>query len=467
MEASRMRRWGAPSLADCFAQRSPRWSLFRRYSACYIKNAREQIKQNRSQPKDNQFMLNQRKTQMKPDESNAIPTHTTKATEPMPPQKKLPKSALVVLGAMALVIAIVIVFGIYSRVAAENRLQQATLQAAIPSVNVAHPQPGDRDQELVLPGNTQAFIDSPVYARTNGYLKIWYFDIGARVHKRQLLAEIETPELDQQLRQARAELATAEANQNLSQITAARDENLLKTHSVSTQERDNAVNGNAANQATVQSNQANVARLEQLQSYEKVYAPFDGIITARETDIGALIDAGANAPKELFHIASISKLRVYVAVPEVYSVAAQSGAPADLMLDEYPGETFHGTLVRNSDSIDQASRTLLVEVDVVNAGGRLKPGAYVQVHLKMPESMRSLVVPANALLFRREGLQVGVVRDGKAELVRVTPGHDYGDSMEILSGLQPTDDVILSPSDSLTSGTAVEISGSKMGGTVK
>jgi RND family efflux transporter MFP subunit len=420
-------------------------------------------------------MLKQGETAMNSDETNAIAIDTTKVAETSPaeipetgsPQRKFPKSGLVVLAATALVVAMVIVFGIHSRVAAETRLQQATFQAAIPSVNVMHPQPGDRAQELVLPGNTQAFIDSPIYARTNGYLKRWYVDIGARVSNGQLLAEIETPELDQQLRQARAELATAEANLNLSQITSARDESLLKTHSVSTQERDNAVNGNAANQATVQSNQANVARLEQLQSFEKVYAPFDGIITARDTDIGALIDAGANAPKELFHIASISKLRVYVAVPEVYSVAARSGAPADLTLDEYPGETFHGTLARNSDSIDPASRTLLVEVDVDNTGGRLKPGAYVQVHLKMPDGARSLVVPANALLFRREGLQVGIVRDGKAELVRVTPGHDYGDSMEILSGLQPTDDVILSPSDSLTTGTPVQIGASKMGGTGK
>ena len=398
------------------------------------------------------------------DATKAAETSPAEISETKPPQGKFPRSGLIVLGATALVVAIVVVFGIHSRVAAETRLQQATFQAAIPSVNIVHPQPGDHAQELVLPGNTQAFIDSPIYARTNGYLKQWYVDIGARVSKGQLLAEIETPELDQQLRQARAELATAEANVNLSQITAARDESLLKTHSVSTQERDNAVNGYAANQATVQSNQANVARLEQLQSFEKVYAPFDGIITARDTDVGALIDAGANAPRELFHIASINRLRVYVAVPEVYSLAARSGAPADLTLDEFPGETFHGTLVRNSDSIDLASRTLLVEVDVDNAGGRLKPGAYVQVHLKMPEGTRSLVVPANALLFRREGLQVGVVRDGKVELVRVTPGHDYGDSMQILSGLQPTDDVILSPSDSLTSGSPVEISGSKMEG---
>jgi RND family efflux transporter MFP subunit len=417
-------------------------------------------------------MLNQGDIAMESNQSKATVSDATEVAgtspaeipETKPPQGKFPRGGLFVAGATALVVVIVVVFGIYSRVAAETRLQQTTFRAAVPSVNVMHPQLGDRAQELVLPGNTQAFIDSPIYARTNGYLKRWYVDIGARVSKGQLLAEIETPELDQQLQQARAELGTAEANLNLSQITAARDENLLKTHSVSTQERDNAVNGNAANKATVQSNQANVARLEQLQSYEKVYAPFDGIITARETDIGALIDAGANAPKELFHIASITKLRVYVAVPEVYSVAAQSGAPADLTLDEYPGETFHGSLVRNSDSIDPASRTLLVEVDVENAGGRLKPGAYVQVHLKMPEGTRSLVVPANALLFRREGLQVGVVRDGKAELVRVRPGHDYGDSMEIVSGLEPSDDVILSPSDSLTSGTPVQISGSKMGG---
>src|ERR1700691_3514343 len=409
---------------------------------------------------------------MKSDESNAIATDTARAIETSPaevsqtkpPERMFSGGGLIVLGATALVVAMAVVFGIHSRVAAETRLQQVTLQAAIPSVNVVHPQPGDRAQELVLPGNTQAFIDSPIYARTNGYLKQWYVDIGARVSKGQLLAEIETPELDQQLRQARAELATAQANVNLSQITAARDENLLKTRSVSTQERDNAVNGYAANQATVQSNEANVARLEQLQSFERVYAPFDGIITARETDVGALIDAGANAPKELFHIASINKLRVYVAVPEVYSVAAQSGAPADLTLDEYPGETFHGILARNSDSIDPASRTLLVEVDVENTGARLKPGAYVQVHLKMPEGARSLVVPSNTLLFRKEGLQVGVVRDAKAELVRVTPGHDYGDSMEILPGLQLTDDVILSPSDSLSSGTPVQIGGSKMGG---
>jgi RND family efflux transporter MFP subunit len=378
--------------------------------------------------------------------------------------KTFPRSVLLFLGAAALALAVVVVFGVHSRTMAASRLVEATDQAANPTVNLVHPQPATRAQDLVLPGNTQAFIDSPIFARTNGYLERWYVDIGARVRKGELLAEIETPELDQQLRQSKAELATAEANLNLSQITAERDENLLKTHSVSTQERDNAVNANVANRATVDSNQANVARLEQLQSFEKVYAPFDGIITARSTDVGALIDAGANAPKELFHIASITKLRIYVAVPEVYSRSAISGASAGVTLDEYPGETFHGVLVRNSNSIDAASRTLLVEVDADNSSGRLMPGAYVQIHLKLPADSRSVTVPSNALIFRKEGLQVAVVRNGKAELVPVTPGRDYGDSMEILAGLRPQDDVILSPSDSLINGTPVQVGNARSGG---
>lgn len=387
------------------------------------------------------------------------------ATEKKASKESFPRGVLLFLAAAAVTLAIVVLFGIHARTLAASRLVEATDQAAIPIVNVVHPQPAARAQDLVLPGNTQAFIDSPIYARTNGYLKRWYVDIGARVRKGELLAEIETPELDQQLRQAKAELATAEANLNLSQITAARDENLLKTHSVSTQERDNAVNANLASKSTVDSNQANVARLEQLQSFEKVYAPFDGIITARSTDVGALIDAGANAPKELFHIAAINKLRIYVAIPEEYSRYAISGALANLTLDEYPGEIFHGVLVRNSNSIDVVSRTLLVEVDADNSTGRLMPGAYVQIRLKLPAASRSLTVPSNALIFRREGLQVAIVRNGTAELVGIAPGHDYGDSMEILAGLQPADDVILSPSDSLISGTRVQVGNARSGGT--
>ena len=415
-------------------------------------------------------MLNKTGSQSGP--TNSMTVAETKVTEVSvadPTDEKLSKKkfsrgVILFLTAAALALVVVVVFGVHSRTLAASRLVEATDQAAIPTVNLVHPQAATRAQDLVLPGNTQAFIDSPIFARTNGYLKRWYVDIGARVRKGELLAEIETPELDQQLRQAKAELATAEANVNLSQITAERDENLLKTHSVSTQERDNAVNANVANRAMVDSNQANVARLEQLQSFEKVYAPFDGIITARSTDVGALIDAGANAPKELFHIADISKLRIYVAVPEVYSRSAISGAPAAMTLDEYPGELFHGILVRNSNAIDAASRTLLVEVDADNRGGRLMPGAYVQIHLSLPGDSRSVTVPANALIFRKEGLQVAVVRNRKAELVPVTPGRDYGDSMEILAGLRPQDDVILSPSDSLITGTPVQVGNARSGG---
>jgi RND family efflux transporter MFP subunit len=409
---------------------------------------------------------------MTPNETNATTEEQATETKPIPAPTPAGQSeprgrGRVAIGTtvfVACLIAVVIIYGIRTRLSAETALQATTDHDSVLTVTVTHPQPAPHTQEIVYPGNTQAFIDSPIYARTNGYLKRWYFDIGARVKQGQLLAEIETPELDQQLRQARADLATSEANYRLSQITAVRNENLLKTDSVSTQERDNAVNGNAANEAIVHSNQANVARLEQLQSYEKVYAPFDGVITARSTDIGALIDAGANAPKELFHIGSINKLRVYVALPEVYSPAARPGTSADLTLDEFPGQTFHGTLVRNSNAIDYSSRTLLVEVDVDNPKGLLMPGSYAQVHFKIPADISSVVIPSNALLFRKEGLQVGVVRTGKAQLVQVTPGHDYGATMEILAGLQPTDDVILNPADSLVSGTPVQISQPSAGG---
>jgi RND family efflux transporter MFP subunit len=347
------------------------------------------------------------------------------------------------------------------RVDAEEKLARTTLDAAVPSVAVIHPQAGAPNQEIVLPGYTQAFTDTPVYARTNGYLKAWRFDIGAHVSKGDLLAEIDTPEVDQQLRQARADLATAQANLRLAAITAKRNEELLKTRSVSTQDRDNADGTLAADKAIVQSNEGNVARLEQLQSYEKVYAPFDGIVTARNTDTGALIDAGANSPsKELFHLAAIDTLRVYVAVPEPYSRVAQPGASATLTLDEFPGESFHGRLVRNANAIDLSSRTLLVEVDVDNPTGRLLPGAYTSVHLSLPSALQSITVPANTLLFRKEGLRTAVVRNGHAQLAPVTIGRDYGEKVEILSGLQPTDEVIVDPSDSLISGTVVRIADS-------
>jgi RND family efflux transporter MFP subunit len=336
------------------------------------------------------------------------------------------------------------------------------LEAAIPSVTVIHPERGAPNEELVLPGYTQAFTDTPIYARTSGYLESWRFDIGAHVGKGDLLAQNDTPEVDQQLRQARGDLATARANLALAGITAKRNEELLKTRSVSTQDRDNANGSLAATKATVEANEGNVARLEQLQSYEKVYAPFDGIITARNTDIGALIDADANSStKELFHLAAIHTLRVYVSVPEAYSRAAQPGAAVSLTLDEFPGESFHGTLVRNANAIDLSSRTLLVEVDVDNPNGQLLPGAYTFVHFSLPATVRSVTVPANTLLFRQEGLQAALVRNGRTQLVPVKIGRDYGDKVEVLSGMEPDDTVIVNPSDSLVGGTDVHIANTK------
>jgi RND family efflux transporter MFP subunit len=363
-------------------------------------------------------------------------------------------------------LAFLIYSGINARAAAGVQLARTTEEGAVPSVNVVHPKAAAPSQEIVLPGNMQAFTDSPIYARTSGYLKRWYFDIGSRVKQGQLLAEIETPEIDQQLQQARAQLETAQANYHLAQTTADRWQFLLKSNSVSKQETDQAVSNLAAQKATVDSNSSNVGRLEQLQSFEKVYAPFDGVITARNTDVGALIDAGAaGQAKELFHLAAIGTLRVFVPVPEVYARAAQPGAAVPLTLDEFPREVFHGVLARNSNSIDTASRTLLVEVEVQNPTGALLPGAYVSVHLKLPDPVRSVTVPANTLLFRSEGLRVAMVRDGRAELTPVKIGRDYGDSVEVVSGLRPTDTIILDPADSLTSGTAVRLSGPKNGGT--
>jgi RND family efflux transporter MFP subunit len=375
------------------------------------------------------------------------------------------RTAMLVAAAAFAALVLLIYSGIHSRAAAESRLAQRTQEIAIPTVAVISPKEGAPTQEIVLPGNTQAYSDAPIYARTSGYLKRWYFDIGAHVQKGQLLAEIETPEVDQQLQQARADLDTAQANLNIAKITASRWQDLVGNGSVSQQETDQAVSNLSAVKAAAESSSANVRRLEQLQSFEKIYAPFDGIITARNTDIGALIDAGVNTqPKELFHIAAIRKLRLYVSVPEVYSRAARSAAPATLTLDEFPGQIFHGTLVRNANSIDVASRTLLVEVDVDNPTGQLLPGAYVFVHLKLPEQTRSVTIPSNALIFRKEGLQVGLVRNGNAELVPVRISRDYGNSVEIISGLEPTDAVIVDPSDSLVAGTAVRLSSKPTGG---
>jgi RND family efflux transporter MFP subunit len=386
---------------------------------------------------------------------------TTLGTKPTPPRESKRRGSswtVIILGLLlAVLVGIGILFGIRSRTQAESALKQTTQQEATPFVSVIHPKSGSSDGEIKLPGNTQAFTEAPIYARTSGYLKKWYFDIGAHVKKGDLLAEIETPELDQQLLQAQSDLKNAQANLKISQITSGRYQDLLSSNSVSKQEADQASSDLASKQALVDSSQANIHRLQDLQSFEKLYAPFDGVITARNTDIGALIQAGDTTPKELFHLSAINQLRVYIAVPEVYAERVKTGEKVGLTLDSMPGETFTGILVRNSNAIDPLSRTLNVEVDVDNPTGRLLPGAYAFVHLPIPASSNAVTIPANTLLFRSEGLRVGVVRNGHVALVPITIGHDYGNSVEVISGLTPEDEVIVDPSDSLTEGEAVQI----------
>ena len=358
-----------------------------------------------------------------------------------------------------LIVAGIVIAGIVPRMRARAELKETTRDLAIPSVVVMKPKQGAPQTEIVLPGNIEAFADSPIYSRTQGYVKKWYADIGTHVKAGQLLAEIETPEVDQQLDQARADLNTAEANFKLSQTTAQRYQDLAKSDSVSKQDVDNAQGEFEARKAMLASAQSNANRLAQLQSFEKIYAPFDGVITARNIDVGHLINSGASAPaNELFHIASVNRLRVFVSLPQQYSAYAKRGLPAGLTLQEFPGKTFKGTLARTADSIDPSSRTLLTEIDVDNSTGQLLPGAYAQVHLNIPSSAPTVLIPVTALIFRAQGLQAAVVNDGKhAELRTVSLGRDYGSQVEVASGIALDDNVMLSPPDSLVTGEEVRI----------
>src|ERR1700741_5170139 len=358
-----------------------------------------------------------------------------------------------------IVVAALLASGIWSRVRARNTLNTETAQLALSAVSVVSPKQTMPTDEIILPGNVQPFITSPIYARTNGYLKKWYFDIGAHVKKGQLLAVIETPEVDQQLQQARSNLLTAQANLELASITKTRYQGLLKTNAVSQQDVDNAVGTYNANKAIVEADKAAVEQYSALVSFEKVYAPFDGMITARNTDIGDLINSGSGGgvKTDLFHIAQPGKLRVYVNVPEEYSRGTKVGMTADLHLAECPDRKFQGKLVRTADAINATTRTLLVEIDVDNPAGTLLTGSYAEVHLAVPSQASTFLLPANTLLFRSEGLQVGVVRDGKVELTAVTPGHDFGNQIEIISGLKPDDQVIVNPPDSIITGQQVQI----------
>jgi RND family efflux transporter MFP subunit len=363
--------------------------------------------------------------------------------------------ALIVL----VLVGFAVFYGIHARSSTERKLEQATESAAVATVNVVHPLTGSKAQEVVLPGNTQAFIDTSIYARTSGYLKQWFVDIGAHVRQGQLLAVIDAPEVDQQLQQAQADLKTSQANQQLAQTTNVRWQALVAKHAVSQQEADQVASDFIAKQAATAASEANVRRLQQLQSYERVTAPFDGVITARDTDVGSLIDAGSSAePHELFHLDQVNKLRIFVSVPEVYADSVRDGAQVNITQDADPGQIIQGTVTRNSNAISQTSRTLNVEVDVDNDAGRLLPGAYVFVHMKLPAGANTVTIPSNTLIFRSQGLQVGVVRSGHVQLVPITIGHDFGNTVEVTSGVTPQDEIILDPSDSLISGVPVEVS---------
>ena len=380
------------------------------------------------------------------------------AGSPVGGRVKSLRGLILILLVLAVVLAYGIVTGLHSRVRAETALTQQTQSAAVPTVSVVHPKTIGGAEEVVLPGNMQAFIDTALWARASGYLKAWYTDIGARVKKGQLLAVIEAPEVDQQLQQAREQLNSDQANLRLAEITAERYQGLLQQDSIAKQDVDTAVQNALARVSTVKSSEANVNRLLETVGYEKVYAPFDGVITARNIDVGGLVAAGANTPgKELFHVAANNILRVYVNVPEAYSREAKAGVKTYLTLNEFPGRQFEGTLVRDTRSIDMSSRTLLVEVDVKNPTGELLPGSYVSVHFKFPSASQAITLPSNTLLFRSEGLQVGAVRDGKTLLLPVKLGRDFGDSVEIVHGVTRDDQVIVNPSDSLTAGQPVQV----------
>jgi RND family efflux transporter MFP subunit len=383
--------------------------------------------------------------------------------------RKRSRKSWLLLTIVVIVVGGLLASGIWSRVKARTTLSAETAQVALTAVSVVSPAQTAPAEEIILPGNVQPFITSPIYARTNGYLKKWYFDIGAHVKQGQLLAVIDSPEVDQQLQQARSNLLTARANLELAAITKTRYQGLLKTNAVSQQDADNAVGTYNANQAIVEADQAAVEQFSALVSFEKIYAPFDGIITTRNTDIGDLINSGSagGVKTDLFHMAQPGTLRVYVNVPEEYSLGTKVGMAADLSLAEFPGRKFQGRLVRTADAINMTTRTLLVEIDVANPTGTLLTGSYAEVHLAIPAQASTFLIPVNTLIFRSQGLHVGVVKDGKVVLTAVTPGHDFGNQIEIVSGLKPGDQVIVNPPDSIVSGQQVQIVQATLPGDIK
>jgi RND family efflux transporter MFP subunit len=369
--------------------------------------------------------------------------------EPIAPRRAAAGAVIIVL-----VFAALALFGILSRKHHDKVLAESTQATAAPTVIALPPKAGAPIESFVLPGNVTAFTDSPIYARASGYLTHWYYDIGTHVKKGALLAQIATPEVDQQLAQAEADLVTAQANATNAHSQSLRYQGLSQTNAVSQLDAETLRNQAAGTAAAVKSAQANVQRLKELQSFEKVYAPFDGVVTARSVDIGQLIDSGAN--KELFHMQLLNTLRVYVNVPQQYSANVKRGQKIDVTFPERPGKNYQGTLVRTAEAIDPASRTLLVEIDLDNRNGELLPGALAQVHFKATPNSSVWIVPVSALIFRSQGTQLAILgSDNKAHLVPVVIGQDDGATVQIVSGLNAVDRVIQDPPDSIIEGQQV------------
>ncbi len=398
--------------------------------------------------------------EMNQERSDQRPEPATEAHGAPPDTPPLSGRVAILFIVVLLLVAVVLaVTGIVPRVRARTTLKDQTDAMAAPDVLIHPPVQGKVGQEIILPANVYAYSDATLFARTDGYLSNWYFDIGAHVRQGQLLAVIASPEVDKQLLQARADLSTAEANAGLAKTNSTRYQGLLTQNAVSKQDTDTFVSQEESTGSTVKSAQANVQRLEQLQSFEKIYAPFSGVITARGVDVGQLINAGNGT--ELFRISALNVLRVYVNVPQIYSQAAVPGTTAQLTLTEFPGQTFNGKLVRTAKAIDPASRTLLVEIDVENKDGKLMPGAYAQVHLAVHGAVVPMIIPVSALIFRTEGLQVGTVEKGpngdQAKLVHVVLGQDDGSTVQVIHGLETGSQVIQNPPDSLIDGEPVHV----------
>jgi len=369
--------------------------------------------------------------------------------------KRKIRITLWILLALAIVLAI---WGIASRLIGRSELRKRTVQDARLAVVTAKPQLSGAGDELVLPGVVQAYIEAAIYARTSGYLKNWYTDIGARVKKGQLLADIETPEVDRELEQARADLNTALANLQLSRTTNERWKVLLTTHSVSQQDADEKAGDTAAKDAMAKAAEQNVARLEDLESFKRVLAPFDGVVTARNTDIGALINAGEATGTQLFRVADTERLRIYAQVPEAYAASTTTGLHAELHFAEHPGKNYEAEAVRTSNALDPSARTLQVELQLDNHQGEVLPGAYAEVHFKLPSSAQTLRLPANTIVFRAAGMQVATVdNSGKIKLKNILQGRDFGKTIEVLNGVDQNDVVVVNPPDSITDGLPVRI----------